>query len=91
MRRSTFEVQIGILNALAQYGPLKLTHVMYMANVNCNNLKQLLNHLIRHGLIEKQKLKKKRNVYVITEKGKKALKYTEEIENSLPVMETIRI
>ena len=53
MRRSMFEIQIGILKVPAQYGPVKLTYVMYMANVNCNNLKQLLNHLIRHGLIEK--------------------------------------
>jgi len=91
MRRSTVEIQIGILNVLAQYGPLKLTHVMYMANVNCNNLNHLLDHLIQHSLVEKQKLKKKRNVYFITENGKKVLKYTEEIDNSLPVMETIRI
>jgi len=64
---------------------------MYNTYLNCNGLKQLLDHLIQHGLVEKQKLKKKHNVYLITEKGKKVLKYTEEIDNSLPVMETIRI
>jgi predicted transcriptional regulator len=91
MRRSTFEVQIGILNALAQCGPLKLTHIMYNANLNCNGLKQLLDHLIKNGLVEEQKLRKKRKLYSITEKGQRALEYTRKIDTSLPVMETIRI
>lgn len=82
MRRSTFEVQIGVLNVLARYGPLKLTHIIYDTNMNCNDLKQLLDHLIRHGLVEKQKLKKKRNVYFITERGQRVLKYMREINDS---------
>ena len=91
MRRSTFEVQIGILNALAQCGPLKLTHIIYNANLNCNSLKQLLNHLIQHGLVEEQKLGKKRKLYSITEKGQRVLEYTRKLDNSLPLMESIRI
>jgi predicted transcriptional regulator len=91
MRRSTFEVQIGILNALAQYGPLKLTHIIYNANLNCNSLKQLLDQLISHGLVEEQKLGKKRKLYSITEKGQRVLEYTRKLDNSLPLMESIRI
>ena len=91
MRRSTFEVQIGILNILAQYGPLKPTHIMYNANMNCTTLKQLLDRLIQHGLVVEQKLGKKRKLYSITEKGQRVLEYTRKIDNSLPVMESIRI
>jgi len=91
MRRSTFEVQIGILNALAVYGPLKLTHIMYNTNVNCNGLKQLLDHLIKNGLVEEQKLRKKRKLYSITEKGQRVLEYTKKIDNSLSVLESVKI
>ena len=91
MQRSTFEVQIGILNVLAQYGPLKLTHIMYNANMNCTTLKQLLGHLIRHGLVVEQKLGKKRKLYSITEKGQIVMEYTRKIVTSLPLMESIRI
>ncbi|MFH1327833.1 MAG: DUF4364 family protein [Candidatus Bathyarchaeota archaeon] len=91
MPRSTFEVQIGILNALAQYGPLKLTHIIYNANLNCNSLKQLLDHLIKNGLVEEQKLGKKRKLYSITEKGQRVLEYTRKIDNYLPLMESIKI
>ena len=35
MRRSKLEMYVDILKVLAQRGPLKLTHVMYKANVNC--------------------------------------------------------
>lgn len=91
MRRSRFEVQIGILNALAQYEPLKPTHIMYNAHLNFNALKQVLKPLITNGLVKGQKLGKKRKLYSITEKGQRVLEYTRKIDNSLPVMETIRI
>ena len=37
MRRSKLEMYVAILKVLSQRGPLKLTHVMYKANVNCDN------------------------------------------------------
>jgi predicted transcriptional regulator len=42
MRRSKLEMYIDILNVLAHRGPLKLTHVMYKANVNCSILNEYL-------------------------------------------------
>ncbi len=42
MRRSKLEMYVDILKVLAQRGPLKLTHVMYKANVNCSVLKGIL-------------------------------------------------
>jgi len=64
VRRSKLEMHIEILKVLARHGPLKLTHIMYKANVNCNVLRQYLDFLIQQNLVEKQTLHKKRAVYV---------------------------
>jgi predicted transcriptional regulator len=42
VRRSKLEMYVDILSVLAHRGPLKLTHVMYKANVNCSVLKGIL-------------------------------------------------
>jgi predicted transcriptional regulator len=82
---------IGILKVLARYGPLKLTHVMYKANVNCSVLKQSLNFLIQQRLVEEQtshkKRGKKRVSYAITEKGRTILQYFRELDIALQVTE----
>lgn len=89
MRRSKMEMYIDILKVLAQNGPLKLTHVMYKANVNCSVLKEYLNFLIQQSLIEEQILRKRRNKtkisYAITERGRKVLKYFNEVNRALQI------
>ena len=91
MRRSKLEMHVDILKVLARHGPLKLTHIMYKANVNCSVLKQYLEFLIQHNLVEEQTLHKKRNktrvVYAITERGLTVLKYFREINNTLQIIE----
>ncbi len=87
MRRSKLEMYIDILKVLAQRGPLKLTHIMYKANVNCSVLKEYLNFLIQQDLIEEQTVGKKRTVYVVSEKGLNVLKYFRELKVMLPVLE----
>jgi predicted transcriptional regulator len=91
MRRSKLEMHIDILKVLAHHGPLKLTHVMYKANVNCSVLKQYLDFLIQRGLIEEQTLYKKRNktrvVYGITERGTTVLKYFRKLNLALQITE----
>jgi len=42
MRRSKLEVHVDVLKVLARHGPLKLTHVMYKANVNCKRSETIL-------------------------------------------------
>lgn len=89
MRRSKMEMYIDILKVLAQNGPLKLTHVMYKANVNCNVLKANLDFLIKQNLIEEQITIKKRNKtkisYAITDKGRTVIKYFNEINIALHI------
>jgi len=91
MRRSKMEMYIDILKVLAQNGPLKLTHVMYKANVNCSVLKQNLDFLIKQSLIEEQITHKKRNKikvsYAITERGRTVIKYFNEVNIALHITE----
>ena len=98
MRRSKMEMYIDILKVMVQNGPMKLTHVMYKANVNCSVLKQNLDFMIEQNLIEEQVTVKRRNQtkvrYAITEKGRTVVKYFNEVdkalhitsENNIPVM-----
>jgi predicted transcriptional regulator len=87
MRRSKMEMHLDILMTLAQKGPLKLTHIMYKANVNCSVLKEYLDFLMQQKLVEEKTLKKERIVYTITEKGLKVLKYFRELQIMIPVFD----
>jgi len=91
MRRSKLEMYVDILKVLTHHGPLKLTHIMYKANVNCSVLKQYLDFLIQQNLIEEQTLGKKRNktrvVFAITERGRTVLKYFRELNSALQITE----
>ena len=87
MRRSKLEMYVDILKVLSHRGPLKLTHIMYKANVNCSVLKQYLDFLIQQTLVEERTLGKKRTVYAITERGIIVLKHFRELKTVLPLIE----
>ena len=87
LRRSKMEMHLDILMTLAQRGPLKLTHIMYKANVNCSVLKEYLDFLIQQRLVEEKTLKKEKIVYTITEKGFTVLKYFRELQIMIPVFD----
>ena len=79
MRRSKIEMYVDILKVLAQRGPMKLTHIMYKANVNCNILKDYLDFLITQELVEERTFAKERVVFVITQRGINVLKHFREL------------
>jgi predicted transcriptional regulator len=87
MRRSKLEMYLDILKVLAHWGPLKLTHVMYKANVNCSVLEEYLNLLIKQGLIDEKIIKRKRKFYAITQRGITVLKQFKELTEVLPIVE----
>ena len=87
MRRSKLEMYIDVLNTLAYRGPLKLTHIMYKANLNCNILNECLDFLIKQNLIEKRIIEKERIVFSITQRGIDILKYFRELTQALPIIE----
>lgn len=90
MRRSKLEMYVDILSVLARRGPLKLTHVMYKANVNCSVLKEYLDFLMKQGLVEERTVGKRRLVYAVTQRGITVLKYFKELKQVLPIVEEAR-
>ena len=90
MRRSKLETYVDILKVLLHNGPLKVTHVMYKANVNCSVLKEQMDFLIKQGLVEERKIRKAKVVFAITQKGIAVLKYFHELKQVLPIIEENR-
>lgn len=88
MRRSKLEMEVDILKILAQKGPLKLTHLMYKTNVNCDVLSKNLVFLIKQGLIEVRNVGRRgRLVYSISGLGLTLLKSWKELKQLLPAVE----
>jgi predicted transcriptional regulator len=81
---------IDILGVLAQRGSMKLTHIMYKANVNCSVLTEYLDFLIKQELVEKRTIQKERIVFTVTQRGINVLKYFREITQALPIIEETR-
>jgi predicted transcriptional regulator len=90
MRRSKMEIYIDILSVLANKGPLKLTHIMYKANVNCSLLKDNLDYLIKQKLIEERIITKERTIFAVTQHGINVLRYFKELTKALPIIEETR-
>jgi predicted transcriptional regulator len=80
-RRSTVEMDIAVLQALSAFKTLKLSHIMYKANLNANVLKKKLIVLETRGLIKSHKVHKEhlkqpgkeRMFYGATSKGLEVL------------------
>jgi len=87
MRRSQLEMYMDILEVLAHIGPLKLTHIMYQVNVNCNMLREYLTFLTKQGLVEVKIIGKERKVYAITQLGVTVLEQFRELKEVLPIVE----
>jgi predicted transcriptional regulator len=87
LRRSRLETYVDILNVLARKGPLKLTHVMYKANVNCNVLKEYLVFLIKQGLVEERNITRDRTVFIVTQRGISVLNNFRNLTEALPIVE----
>jgi predicted transcriptional regulator len=85
MRRSKFEMHLDIIRTLAQKGPLKLTHIMYKANVNCSVLREQLDFLIQQNIVDEKTLKKEKVVFELTEKGFSILRTFRELQTLMPV------
>ena len=77
---------VDILKVLADKGPLKLTHVMYEANVNCSLLNEYLGFLVQEGIVEERNIRK-RTIYTITQRGMTLLKQFGDLLRMLPIVE----
>jgi predicted transcriptional regulator len=89
MRRSKLETYIAILSVLANKGPMKLTHIMYKANVNCCVLRDNLACLTKQKLVEERTIKE-HTIFAVTQRGINVLRYFKEVTKALPVIEESR-
>ena len=93
MKRSKLDTNLDILMVLARGKPLKITHIMQKANLNCNKLKEILEYLISSGMAEKRIQIENHTdytVYVITAKGINTLRYFKDLNPLLPITENTR-
>ena len=87
MKRSKLEINVDILEVLAHRGPLKVTHIMYKANVNCRVLKEYLDFLTKQKMIEQRVVGNGKAVYANTAHGTDVLKFFRELDKMLPLLE----
>jgi predicted transcriptional regulator len=86
LRRSKLETCLSILEILGSRGPLKITHVMQKANVNCNVLKNYFDFLIKQGAVEEKCVEREKIVYAITERGLYLIKCFKELNQMIPTV-----
>jgi len=84
LRRSKLETCLSILETLASHGPLKITHVMHKANVNCNVLKNYLDFLIKQGAVQEKFFGRSKIFYAITERGLYLIKCFKDLNQVIP-------
>jgi len=72
-RRSKLEIYLDILQIINK-GDTKPTRIMYKANLSWISLCEALQSLIINGIIS-EKVLRRRKEYIITKRGKRALKY----------------
>jgi predicted transcriptional regulator len=87
MNRSQLEIHVEILEILDHVGPLKLMQVMYIVNVNCIILKDVLDFLMKQGLVEEKIIKRGSKIYAITQLGVTVLEQFRELKEALPIVE----
>lgn len=87
MRRSKLETCLSVLETLASHGPLKITHVMQKANVNCNVMKNYFDFLIRQGAVEEKCVGRGKIVYAITERGLYLIRCFKDLNQVIPMMQ----
>jgi len=94
MQRSKLETHIDILEVLAREGPSMLTSIMHETHISYSLLKQYLNFLIQHDLVEDQTPHKKKHrakaVYSITERGRIVLGHFRKLNTAFQVVEETR-
>ncbi len=87
MWKTKLEMYIGVLKVLAQNVSVKTTDVADSLNVRTCELKKCLTFLLKQGLVEERKLSDNGVVYLITQRGRRVLKYFKELKQELPIVE----
>ena len=92
MSRSRLEKYLDTLEALIPE-PLEFESIALAADIECSSLKQHLEFLMAHKLVEERSHPKENNAYAITERGLavfktlKAEEYFKKLRSALPVLD----
>lgn len=78
-KRTKLEVLKDILDILGKAREVKITHLVYKANLSNNSIKPYMNYLMENKLIELKNTKAGKR-YVITSKGQEFLNEFEKIK-----------
>jgi predicted transcriptional regulator len=78
-KRTRLEVIRDILSVLSNGRDVKITHLIYKANLSNNSIKPYMKELLENQLIEEIQKKDKR-IYTITQKGREFLQEFEKIK-----------
>ncbi|MFQ6095006.1 MAG: DUF4364 family protein [Candidatus Bathyarchaeia archaeon] len=82
-KRSRLQIYLEVLKTIKK-GVSKPTNIMYKCNLSWIPLMEILNSLLKQGLINRRN-EKKRKVYEITEKGLNVLRYFERAEELMAI------
>ena len=85
MRRSKLQMYMEVLDALVFYGPMRLTHITYKANLNCSLLKPILRDLVKNKLVEERIMKNNVVKYAATNAARTTIFRFREITHILPI------
>jgi len=86
-RRSRLDIMLNVLLAVKD-GVEKPTRIMYATNLSWKPTQNILNDLVRQGLIRElssEKEKRTKSRYVLTEKGEEVIRYFEKAKDLLAI------
>ena len=86
MQKTKLEMYVGVLKILDQNDSVKTTNVAGSLNLRTYDLKIYLVFLLKQGLVEERKLSNYRVVYLITQRGRRVLKYFKKLKQELPII-----
>lgn len=81
------EMYISTLEALAYYGPMRITRITYKTKTNGSQLKTILDDLIQKKLVEEKPLKNNRVAYAATPNARTILSHFDDLKEMLPIIE----
>ena len=86
MQKTKLEMYVGVLKILDQNDSVKTTNVADSLNLRTYDLKIYLVFLLKQGLVEERKLSNYRVVYLVTQRGRRVLKYFKKLKQELPII-----
>lgn len=86
-KRNKIEVIFDILNAIQEkHNKIKITHILYKANLSHNKLKEYIHELTEKKMIEEY-IEKKQKYFRLTEKGNEQIQKIRQMQKFIETFE----